>query len=489
MKVNVRTLLLSLAGLTLAGLLAAWLVSATEWYTHDVWDPPTGEAARDPKFLLKRLATRLGAQVEVRHQLNELPPEGGTLLLETINWRFMPEREAALRAWVERGGHLVAFQEVASPAGATQAVGGWLPVSYVRVKRLVPTAKAPAATASAASPDSDQTTGQDEDDEDLLGDDDEMNAEEDEPVSPGESASSAASAPPASQHAASTPRASGDGKRQEPACVALSEPDDQPGWFGAPRSYDACARSVTVLKTALSPLWSVSDDKGLRAARLALGRGTLTLSTQWEAPRGSLLQDDDEALLSAAILQLRPGQKLWILDDTRHAGLFATLWRAAPAACALAALALLLVWWRWSIRFAPLRAPDTLARRSITAQVHGTAAYLLRHGPAALHRAQLRALEEAALAHVPGWRRLSAERRIGLLAHLCGLPAAELAQACNPVAPGDPRAAGRALGLMEAARRRIAELGLRSPRPEAAADKAPPPPSSPKAPPNSPPSA
>lgn len=471
MKLNVRTLLFTLLALTLAGLFAAWLMSATEWATRDVWEPAQGEAARDPHFLLKRLSARLGAQVEVRHQLSQLPPEGGTLLLETTNWRFVPDREAALRAWVERGGHLVVYQQVAGSVGTGVAIGGWLPVTFERANRSSSSAAA-ASAPEGSSPSGDEDT--DEDDED-----DEDYGEEDEPAS-------STSAPDTAASAAASHAGGAKAERHRLPCSPLVEPAQQPGWFGAPRSYDICSRGEPILKTDVRPLWSVADEKGLRASRMALGKGTITLSTRWQAPRFAVLHDEDSALLTAAILQLRSGQQIWILDDTRHPGLFATLWRVAPAACALVVLGLLLVLWRWSIRFAPLRAPDTLARRSITSQVRGTAAYLLRHGPAALHRAQLRALEEAALAHVPGWRRLSAERRAALLARHAELPATELEQACNPATPGDPRAVGRALGLMEAARRRIAELGLRSKEP-AAARAAPPPPAPPSPTPASPP--
>lgn len=448
MKLSARTILLWLGGMLLAGAVAAWLVSATEWATRDVWQPPQGEAARDPHFLFKRLAAKLGAHVEVRHQLDQLPPDGATLLLEDVNWRFIPERGAALRAWVERGGHLVAYRLVAD----NRAVTDWVPATFGPSNPRAEAARAASAPASSAS---DPSTSIEDDDEAVYDEEDDEDADAYEDEEAPEPASAPTATTPAS--AASSPASD---KRRGAPCPPLAEPVHRPGWFGAPRSFDTCARGEPILKTSAQPSWSASDDKGLRVMRLPVGHGSATLSTQWSAPKFSTLQDDDdEALMLAAVMQLHPGQLIWIIDDAHHPGLFATLWRIAPVACVLFALALALVLWRWSIRLAPLRAPDTLARRSIAEQVRGTAAYLLRHGPAALHRAQLRALDEAAQAHVPGWRRLPQEQRAALLARYANLPPAELEKACNPTVTSDPGATGRALGLIEAARRRIAELG------------------------------
>src|SRR6185436_160949 len=50
----------------------------------------------------------------------------GTLLLESAYWHFLPEREQALRGWVERGGQLVVYRQVADDA----ALSDWVPVKF-----------------------------------------------------------------------------------------------------------------------------------------------------------------------------------------------------------------------------------------------------------------------------------------------------------------------------------------------------------------------
>jgi len=473
MKLSGRSVALWLGGLAVLAAFGAWLATATEWVTSEVWDPPQGEAASDPYFLLKRLALKVGATVETRHQLDPLPPEGATLLLEASHWDFLPERKAALRAWVERGGHLVAYRLVADDKALTD----WVPATFETPPErcMAPAASAPASAASAvpqaaSEPASTPATAAGDDNEALdetLDDEDEDEADA-AAEAPATEAASAPAAPASSAAQATSPS-----RRRGARCSSLSEPPGSAGWFGAPRSYRVCERTAEGLQAKTEPLWSVTDNKGVKALRVPVGQGTATLSSQWQAPTDADLQEDDQALLWAAIVQLHPGQLIWIVDDEHHPGLFATLWRVASAACVLALLALLLTLWRWGIRFAPLRAADVLARRSMAEQVRGTAAYLLRHGPAALHRAQWRALDEAAHTHLHGWRRLPPERRAAMLARHAELPPAELDKACDAAATRDPAAMGRALALMEAARRRIAELG----REAAAASRTPPPPS------------
>lgn len=400
---------------------AAWLVRATEWDTRQVREPPKGEAAADPHFLLKQWATRLEAHIQTRHQLDTMPPEGATLLLESSFWHFLPEREPALRAWVERGGHLVVFQQV----GDDRSLSDWVPLRFKSPPRPPKAAQAASAASAAAGDDEQEDEPEDEDEDD-----------------------------------ADRPAATLSEVRLGSRCPGISEPAGRPGWFGEPRRYDVCHGGARFLKPGVKPLWSVEGALGPQAARVAVGQGTVTMSTRYMPPRGPGLLGEDEAALMAALLQLRPGQQIWLVDDEEHPGLLALLWRLAPAAWLAAGIALALVLWRWSVRFAPLRAATDLSRRSMAEQVRGTSAYLLRHGPSALHRAQWRALDETAERHLPGWRRLAPGQRLAWLARLADLPLGELEQACADDAPADrPAAAGRALAVMETTRRRIAGLG------------------------------
>ena len=69
--------------------------------------PPSGEAARDRYYAAKALPRRLGATVVAPQSLATLPPPGAGWCSARTHWNLFPEREAALREWVEAGGQLV----------------------------------------------------------------------------------------------------------------------------------------------------------------------------------------------------------------------------------------------------------------------------------------------------------------------------------------------------------------------------------------------
>lgn len=416
MRPSGRTLAWWAGGAALAVALGLWLASATEWATRDAWEPAKGEAATDEHFIVKQFLGRLGATVTEQRGLATMPPQGSTMLLQAYHWRFLAGRPEALKAWVEQGGHLVVFHDV----GKDETIEKWLGVDF-RPEPKPRRAEAASAPASAGSQPAAEA-GDDEGGDEAWNEDDDSEEEDDD----------------------------------EP-CPPLTEPIGQPGWYGTARRYDICASGDPLLKTTRPLLWSVSDPVGMRALRLQVGRGSVTLSTAWTLPRRARLLDEDEGALLAALVQLRPGQPIWLVLDEESPGIVATLWRQAPAAVLLSLAALVLLLWRWGTRFAPLLAKTQLGRRSMAEQVRGTAAYLLRHGPAALHRAQWRALNEAAEAHLPGWRRMNPSQRIAALAHHAGLPPAELDKACHPASLSDAASTGRALALMEAARRRLVE--------------------------------
>jgi len=112
--------------LILAGVAAAWLATVTEWAEVEVEKPPRGEAARNPFFALDQLAGELEVRLEHRKDLETLPPAGVRLVLTSPYWDLFPERSAALRQWVETGGHLVLPGRMLSE----EALQEWLPLAH-----------------------------------------------------------------------------------------------------------------------------------------------------------------------------------------------------------------------------------------------------------------------------------------------------------------------------------------------------------------------
>ncbi|HJV62756.1 MAG TPA: DUF4350 domain-containing protein [Albitalea sp.] len=101
-----ETLLNTLAVLVLAAA-AVWFVRGTEWVDERIDVPARGEAASDRHYAIKQIAQRLGAKVVSPQNLDRLPPPNATLVLGSWHWDLFPERERALRQWVEGGGHLM----------------------------------------------------------------------------------------------------------------------------------------------------------------------------------------------------------------------------------------------------------------------------------------------------------------------------------------------------------------------------------------------
>jgi len=121
-----------------------WLASSTEWQDLEIPRAPSGRAALDEHYALERLAEGLGTRVVNLERLENLPPPAATLLLGSWSWDTFPERDRALRAWVQQGGNLVlAYWEVPAASGKDAEGGGaqpeterhdWIPVQQIPLK-------------------------------------------------------------------------------------------------------------------------------------------------------------------------------------------------------------------------------------------------------------------------------------------------------------------------------------------------------------------
>jgi hypothetical protein len=136
--------------------------------------------------------------------------------------------------------------------------------------------------------------------------------------------------------------------------------------------------------------------------------------------------------------------------------LFQWLWANAWIALVLLLLALAAFVWRDAPRFGPLAGVAGRGRRSMTEQVGGTGHFLQRHGAAALHAAQVRALHETAARHLRRYARLDGLRRAQAIAVATGLDEHALAQALR-TRLRDAAELPVDLRLLEVARRRIAQ--------------------------------
>lgn len=408
-------------GAVLVALLAfggAWLFQNTEWVDEAVPAEPSEAEARDPQHRLKRVLTELGARVASPGTLDTLPPPHATLVLGGWHWNLFPERSLALRRWVESGGDLVL------PYASRQSGGiDWLAVEAVPIEGTR------------------RTPGPFEDDDD---DDGSHRIE----VVP--------------------PRI--DGRAADRHCTGLHEPRTaNPAQGALLRTYATCLRPTRTLRATQHVDWTLSVAHGPVVLRVPAGRGSVTLTAlpmPWDNAR---VLELDNALIAATVMRAAPGREIWFVSNQARLPLLALLWERGAPAVLLGALALALALWRGAVRFGPPVATAPAARRSVAEQIRGTAGFIAsRAGGAALHAAQLRALENAARLRLGGFDALGGAERAAAIAAACAMEPAALARAMQPrLTPALARHPAPALALLETARRRLLNAAPAGARPPA----------------------
>ena len=404
-----------LVGALMTALLAAliaWSMHAVEWVDVDVPTLPKGEAGRDRFYVAKQLVRQLGGDVTTVRSLEQLPPPGATLVIGTHRWSMFPGREAALRRWIEDGGRLVILQSAWSAEGEAPS---WVPIRSERPPRR---GGLPAGANDAASA-----------------------AKEDDDALP-----------------------AGVKLFLANHCGDFVEPARIQGAFGPVRNYRLCGYAARVLR-ADAATWLLAGIEGAVAARVPYGRGDITANALNGSFANAALLRYDGALGLAAMLQLRPGNRVWFVDEETRAQLAALLWDHGAPALLLGSAALALLLWRGGARFGPLLADAATARRSIGEQVRRTAAFVAAGDGTALHRASVRALEEEARRSIPGYATLlGARERSESLARRVRADPAALAAAMSPPARTDRRRLAAAIARLERARRALLPSRRRAPR-------------------------
>lgn len=405
-------------GLGLAALLlGGWLLLvSTEWAEEQRPRPLPEELAQDGTVMARDHLQRLGLRARRVDDLLQMPSTDATLVLTARHWQLLEGSSARLRAWVEAGGHLVVDAEtletvyVDGDGVNTDGEPGsaWFPMRRVVLKN-----------------------------------------------DPGTST--------------------------RPDCRLLRQREGLPPAFGDQGDYVACLGGGGQLSAQApkgqrppEPLWVMTNEEhGTEVLRLALGRGRVTAfagSFEFDQQYGFTIAADgtasvvtnfsnrglangDNAALLAALVDARPGREVWLVTRIERPALLLWLWQHGAPALLLAATALALGLWLRSARFGPVRQPPPPARRSVAEQIRGSADFLFRHQPAALHAMALRALEDTAARRLAGWPRTPPQQRAALLARATGLPEMPLAQALSP--HGTRAQLTDALMLLETTRRAL----------------------------------
>ena len=410
--------------LLLLALVGVWLAFTLEWGDEEIYIPPKDEAATNPLYGAQALARELGAHVTKQTSLDTLPPPGATLVLTSVEWNLLPGREQALHEWVKQGGHLVIPSYALNARGEDNPLGRWLPVRLDEGKRK----PRPKTDTGAETKPNDGAQAKPKpkphDDSDAEDDDDDDGAD-DEADSGGADASEK---PDDGDAPVCRPPELID---RDP-CHHLLEP-------GGAR-FRICDTYPTELelKPDAALQWSAAE-RGHPPAllRAAVEQGSVTVVGVWSAfsrerwRQVEPVLEGDHAHAWAATLRLRPGMELWFVAEESRPSLPLWLWLRGWPAVLLGLLALAAALWRAAPRFGPRQALPRVERRSMAEQIIGTAHFLARSDGQALHRAQLRALDEAAAPRLRRWAQMDANARARALSTLTGLPADALARAMS----------------------------------------------------------
>ena len=211
--------------------------------------------------------------------------------------------------------------------------------------------------------------------------------------------------------------------------------------------------------TSRRPDWLLRHtDQGIQAVRVRIGAGSITVVNN-DPFRFRKLFDGDHGWLLVSAAQLRSGDEVHFLSEADYPTLLALIWQyGAPAVILFVAFIALWVW-RAAVRLMPVDPAPTGARRSLAEQIRGTGAFIARHGGTdALHASTVRALEEAARSHVPGYAALPVRERIAALANLTDVSADALTDAMFHATQRQQRELPTTIALLETARRRLLSL-------------------------------
>ncbi len=439
MSAGFKQALLLLAGLTLVVLGLVWFWRSFEKVPVEELIGLRGEARRNPYLAAERFLARLHLRVESLdnlHQRPELPEPDATLVVPVWRSTLGQERHRRLRAFVERGGHLIVVGRLGREPEAARRPDPLLGELGVEVR--VPEEE-PEVDVEDELVESDEAS--DADEPWLEEEDADADESFDDPVdeAPAEVRPPPAPEPEAGRRVRS--RRNLDGLLAELFGGSLAgEPKpvrlpgrEEPLWVTAERGEE----EWELIDREGRAVWAVPGEQDYRIVQLEVGAGLLTVLRSAAFMTNTHIGKDDNAelLWHLATWGGRRGPVVWVVGYevpslwaliVRHgwmvlaaAGLWFTLWLA-----------------RQVRRFGPVHPAPPLARRSLLEHIDAAGAFFWRHH---LSRHLLTNLREQvvrrAASRTPEWSRLDEKARRDRLAELCALPPAEVEAAMSPTAP------------------------------------------------------
>ena len=368
-----RGFIINMIVLSVLALLAIYVMNNSYWAEQTIPKPLSGEAASNPFYSELRLADALGAHSEWKHVLTSMPSTQAIIVLSYWNWDLITDRREKLQHWVERGGRLILDSSlIANDSSLKQ----WTGLEYQNVRKQQ----------------SDDDNGDDDSNE---------------------------------------YRSTGtDSKSDE--CEHMHLIDHRPDANPDRDSVQVCDYlHGRFIVSAHAVVWGARNAQGLQAARVNIGKGSVTLLNGMPFDNLELLKGE-HGLLFAGATQLHHGDYIYFCMDEQGTPLLKLVWQYGYPAVILLLCVIAAALWRNGMRFGPLAAVTDSARRSLAEQISGTGKFILRfNGGRILHAATLRAVHDAARRHIANYDRLGSADRIAAIANITGTDADILIGAFN----------------------------------------------------------
>ncbi len=332
-----------------------WVVENLVWEDVRIPGRPKGEAVSNQLFAAQKLLQSLGANASSDLGFKSVPegdPSLAAIVLPTQRRTLTPDQRDALEAWAEAGGHLVVV-------AYSLNVPGELPDTLLDKLGVTQTMKRPPTPKKDA--DADGAAETDEDDQ-VKGTKEPPSAmpwlpkpNVDCPVqydwiNPG-------------LHVADSVQGS------KPAL---------PPRFPA-QALRVCFDDRFSLTSRTPPLWRTEGPHGTHALMLPLGKGRVTVLTDWFFLRNGEIGRGDHADFLVAILgpELK-GLRVLLVPAEDVPGLHAQIWQHGAMVVLTLLLLLIVLLWRGGTRLGPVAVPADPVRRSLLEHVHAMGEFIWR---------------------------------------------------------------------------------------------------------------
>lgn len=434
-----------------------WMIENLTWEEVRVPSQPKGEAVLNPLFAAQRLLSELGADAKSSMSFRETPagdPARTVLILPTQRRTLTPPQHEALERWVRSGGHLIAVAHTLNePGERADPLMEVLGVTRIQRKPKRPrgapaspdSSSAPADAASPASPDAPPAAAPD-----AARDESARKADADSPDRRLEDAQDTYDDLPG-------PLPAWLPKPNLPCPEQRDLAGSEPVRFPA-QALRVCFSGYFHLKSRQPPLWSVQGRRGTQAVALPLGKGRVTVLTEWQFLRNDQIGRYDHADFLVAVLgpdvNALKGLSVILVPSEDVPGLHKLIWKhGAPVVITLLVLLAVLLW-RAGTRLGPVAARVEPARRSLLEHVQAMGEFIWREKNAgALWKSAVARTRKHIARALPPTK--NTDVMIQMLAKKSALPEALIRESLFPSTDPDPERFARAIATLEKLRKSL----------------------------------